>query len=160
MKTITSEGIELDLISDEPKIDENDVKMFAAKAGAIFGIDYFEKDSAANMKIKVLFEMLIEDGWTKKTFQKRCVKFFREERFSTWTPAHFLAQSRAKLYPYSWYLDEIHKNRSARFEVYKINGVFLYKFQDGVDIGIKNAVKSSTEPIKLLKLVLKSGNIK
>ncbi len=68
-----------------------------------FGVSYSPE------KIKILFVMLIESGWTQERFQ-RTLKWFLKTKFNqAWTISDWFGYD-VKVYPYSWYLRQVHEN--------------------------------------------------
>ena len=90
-----------------------------------YGTDY------APEKFKLLFGMIKEDKWSHERFIKTVKHFLKHQRFSAWTIADFYG-FQIKLYPYSWYSEQISKGIPAcGLEGYKVNGKVMWKLKDG-----------------------------
>ncbi len=92
-----------------------------------FGVQYPKE------KFSLLWELILEEGWSKKRLNQTVKYFLKNKKYATWTIADWFDYS-VKLYPYSWYLDQIHQFGSSAnsiIERYRIQGKVLYRYFDG-----------------------------
>ena len=92
-----------------------------------FGVKYTKE------KFSLLWELILEEGWTKERLNQTVKYFLKNKKFATWTIADWFDYT-IKLYPYSWYLDQIHQFGSSAnktIERYRIQGKVLYRYYDG-----------------------------
>jgi hypothetical protein len=85
-----------------------------------FGNDYPEA------KFTMLWEMIVEEGWTKERLQSTLKWFLKNKKFPSWTIADWFDYDQ-KLYPYSWYQQKISEGaKDSDMQGYKINGSVLW----------------------------------
>ena len=85
-----------------------------------FGIDY------PSEKFTMLWEMIIEDKWTKERLQSTLKWFLKNKKFPSWTIADWFDYD-VKLYPHSWYRKNITEGvKDSDMQGYKINGQTLW----------------------------------
>ena len=92
-----------------------------------YGVDYSKE------KFTMLWEMIVEEGWTNERLKATVKWFLKNKKYATWTIADWFEYS-VKLYPYSWYLDQIQQfggSVNQQIEKYKVNGIVLYRYNDG-----------------------------
>lgn len=96
-----------------------------------FGTEY------SNEKWLMVVEMIRDEAWTEERFQRTFKWFLKNRFFPAWTIADWFAFG-VKLYPYSWYLEQINKNGASvtkQIECYRVaEGVLGYKYADGQDL--------------------------
>jgi hypothetical protein len=95
-----------------------------------YGVDY------APEKVALLFEMIREEGWSEERFKKTFKWFLKNKKFSDWKIADWFEHG-VKVYPHSWYLDQVHKfgrEVNKQIETYKVNGVVVYRYADGEEL--------------------------
>ncbi|MHB8335807.1 MAG: hypothetical protein ACYDEE_00120 [Ignavibacteriaceae bacterium] len=92
-----------------------------------FGVIYPQE------KFSLLWELILEEGWSKERFNLTVKHFLKHKKYASWNIADWFDYS-VKLYPYSWYLDQIHQFGAAAnktIERYRIQGKVLYRNYDG-----------------------------
>ncbi len=92
-----------------------------------FGVNYPKE------KFSLLWDLILEEGWTKERLNQTVKYFLKNKKFATWTIADWFDYT-LKLYPYSWYLDQIHQFGAAAnktIERYRIQDKVLYRYYDG-----------------------------
>lgn len=86
-------------------------------------------------KFSMLWQMLVEEGWTKHRLETTIKWLLKNKKYATWTVADFFEYD-VKVFPYSWYLEELHKlggtEASQQFEAWKLpDGSVVWKYKDG-----------------------------
>ncbi|MHB1688240.1 MAG: hypothetical protein ACYCVH_12815 [Ignavibacteriaceae bacterium] len=84
-------------------------------------------------KFTTLWELILEEGWSKERLNQTVKYFLKNKKYATWTIADWFDYT-IKLYPYSWYLNQIHQFGNAAnsaIERYRIQGTVLYRYYDG-----------------------------
>jgi len=118
----------LDLIGK--KITPEDFAQAREMLQTNFGIEFL------NEKFEMLFELILEEGWTHERFRETLKWFLKNHKYPNWTIADWFNYS-VKLYPYSWYLKQPDKSQ---LEAYKVklpktnSTVVLWKNKDGVEL--------------------------
>ncbi len=95
-----------------------------------FGIEFL------NEKFEMLFELILEEGWTHERFRETLKWFLKNHKYPNWTIADWFNYS-VKLYPYSWYLKQPDKSQLEAYQVKlpKTNStVVLWKNIDGYEL--------------------------
>lgn len=121
----TGEINALDLIGN--KVSTEDLLKAEELIRLNFGVDYPKE------KFQVLWEMILEDGWTDYRLRETVKWFLKTKKFPTWTIADWFDYG-VKLYPYSKYVEEVSKHGSVinkQIEWYRVNGQVLWKWKDG-----------------------------
>lgn len=95
------------LVADEAPMDANDLDAMLKQLSATFSHDHFEEKSLHGKRAIMTFQKAHADGWTKPEFRRRLDTFLRTQKFLTWTVADFFECSRAHVYPYSWYCQQV-----------------------------------------------------
>lgn len=126
--SVTENGVNaLDLIPSEPLT----AKAFAdarAVLQANYGTEYSDE------KMALLFDLLRDDEWSNERFMRTLKWFMKSKPFPSWTVADWFAYS-VKVFPYSWYVEQCTKGRSAEIEAYVLHDkTVVYKFRDGVTL--------------------------
>jgi hypothetical protein len=123
-----------DIIPSEPmKVETFDrARVFLQQN---YGLDYPKE------KFAMLFDLIREEGWTEARFQDTFKWFIKTKYNQAWTVSDWF-QYGVKLYPIEWMKAEISKmgnppNAWKKFDRYKIGGVFVCKFKDGVELPIE-----------------------
>ncbi|MCB0753225.1 MAG: hypothetical protein KDC52_17265, partial [Ignavibacteriae bacterium] len=129
---VPSTGINaLDLIGD--KVTPEDFAKAREMLQTNYGIEFL------NEKFEMLFELILEDGWTKERFHETLKWFLKNHKYPNWTIADWFSFS-VKLYPYSWYLKQPDKSQ---LEAYVVKlpktsaTVILWKNIDGYELPLK-----------------------
>jgi hypothetical protein len=124
---IPRDGINaLDLVG--PKASGDDFADAKAMIEINYGVDVPPE------KIKMLFTLMKEDGWSRERLQKTTKWFLKNKKWPTWTIADWF-EFGVKLFPYSWYQEQISKGTKAEdMEGYKVNGKVLWKLKDGQEL--------------------------
>lgn len=92
-----------------------------------FGMDY------PAQKFSMLWDMIIEEGWTKERLKSVLKWFLKNKKFPSWTIADWFDYD-VKLYPYSWYQQKISEGaKDSDMQGYKINDKVLWCLK-GVDL--------------------------
>jgi hypothetical protein len=127
-RNVTANGINfLDLIDSQP-VDSVDFAKAKQFLKSNYGVQYDEP------KFVLLFDIIKEEKWSSARFQKTLIWFLKNKKYPSWTVADWFEYGE-KLYPYSWYLEQINNGTSAdNLEGYRINGVVLWKLKDGQDL--------------------------
>ena len=92
-----------------------------------FGVIYPQE------KFSLLWELILEEGWSKERFNLTVKHFLKHKKYASWNIADWFDYS-IKLFPYSWYLDQIHQfgaSANKTIERYRIQGKVLYRYYDG-----------------------------
>lgn len=113
------------MLGDNP----NDILEFTEKLTTNYGIDFTDIKTTNYHKAKDIYQRCVELKWSKYEFNKRLNEFLDTNKWFNFTRADFINLERQKLYPRSWYLEEVAKNPSAKFEAYYINGDIMYRFK-------------------------------
>ncbi len=93
-----------------------------------YGIDYPIE------KFTILWEMIMEEKWTKQRLMATVKWFLKTKRYPNWTIADWF-DYQVKLYPHSWYIKQINEGvKSSEIECYKINGKAYFKLIDGITL--------------------------
>jgi len=98
-------------------------------------------------KMNMLFAMIKQENWTSARLQATARWFLMNKKFPNWTVSDWF-DYQVKLYPYSWYMTEIHKNREADkdMEMYKINGKIMFRYRDGTDLPFEKVEEANKQP--------------
>ena len=120
-----AEIIGLPMLGSNP----NDLLEFVSKLSVNYGIDFLNHDSADYRRAEEIFSRCVELRWSKFEFDKRLNEFLDTNRWFNFTRADFLNIERQKLYPHSWYLEQVSKNPSAKFEAYYVGTDIMYRFK-------------------------------
>lgn len=102
---------------------------FLTKLTTNYGIDFLNQDNADYQRAKDIFARCTELNWSLFEFNKRLNEFLDTNKWFNFTRADFINIQREQLYPHSWYIEEVTKNPSAKFEAYYVNGDIMYRFK-------------------------------
>lgn len=99
-------------------------------------------------KFLLLRTQIERSGWSKAHLVDALDWWLQNNRYPTWQVADFFAAPSPKLYPRSWYNEEVHKDprgAAKRIESYRVAGVFLYRYADGSQLPFEltSAAKNS-----------------
>jgi hypothetical protein len=101
-----------------------------------YGVDYPKE------KFSMLWEMIKEEGWTDIRLKETLKWFLKRKKFPNWTVADWFEYG-TKLFNNAEYLkqlNEIGKSLNEQIEWYIINGVYLWKYKDGIELPFEKAV--------------------
>ena len=94
-------------------------------------------------KMNMLFSIIKEEGWTSARLQATAKWFLKNKKYPNWTVSDWF-DYKVKLYPYSWYLEQVHTRgqiANKEIETYKIEGQIFYKYKDGTDLPFERVTK-------------------
>ncbi len=131
------------------RLDAMDFTNLIIKFSVNFGLDFSPKeDNQYFLKVKDIFERCKALGWSKEEFSQRLEWFLDNHQWKDFTRAHFISKyERPKLYPYTWYLEQINKNPDSAKDIESwevpINGqnIIMYRYADGTNIPGLNRAK-------------------
>ena len=106
-----------------------DLPKFLAKLSINCGVNFEDVYSADYQKAKDIYTRCVELRWSQYEFEKRLNEFLDTNKWINFTRADFLGLERQKLYPHSWYLEQVSKNPSAKFEAYYVGTDIMYRFK-------------------------------
>lgn len=129
LKTLSVAGTNaLNLIGE--KIVPTDILKAEEMLKMNFGIEYSQE------KFTMLWEMIREEGWTRERLIQTVKHFLKTKKFPNWTIADWFDYN-VKLHPYSWYILQVHEygpNVNEQMEMFRVNGIVLYRYKDGTDL--------------------------
>ena len=120
-----AEIIGLEMLGSNP----NDLPNFLAKLSTNYGINFLDQETIDYRRAEEIFSRCVELRWSKYEFDKRLNEFLDTNKWFNFTRADFLNMERSKLYPHSWYLEQVAKNPSAKFEAYYVGTDIMYRFK-------------------------------
>jgi hypothetical protein len=127
---VTSDGFVvvdgLDIV-DSPLVDVADILNARVLLESNFGVEY------SNEKFNNLFQILIDDGWSRYRFLRTLAWFRKKQKYPAWTEADWYSYS-IPVHTYGWCLQMVNKGHDWKTEIesYKLpNGTRVYKFIDG-----------------------------
>lgn len=125
----------MDLVDSKPVSPETFVKATAYIQQA-FGVEYPAE------KFSILFDMILDEGWTEARF-KDTVKWFLKNKYNqAWSPSDWF-QYGAKLYPWRHYREYCHEKNireidfQKTLQCYEVDGMLLWRENDGIDLPLK-----------------------
>jgi len=128
---VTQNGVNaLDLI-DSPPVSVDTFKKARAILEASFGKEY------SDAKMAVFFDLIRDEAWSEVKFNRTLKWFLKNVPFPEWSIANWF-QYAVKLYPYSWYLEQVVKNGASvnkQIETYRLpDGVIGFRYADGQEL--------------------------
>lgn len=106
-------------------INELDFIWLTETLTASFGIKYNDATSANYMKVKILFEILTDEGYSKDELRAATKFFIKNCFYPTWTPAEFLKYSRPYLYSKAKCMEMTNGTKNG-FKPVDFNGTIYY----------------------------------
>jgi hypothetical protein len=107
------------------------------KAEALIKMNYGAEYPAE--KFLMLWEMILEEKWTAERLTNTVKWFLKNKKFPNWTIADWFDYD-VKLYNYAWYLEQVNKfgkQVNDQIERYKVDGVVLHKYKDGIELPLE-----------------------
>lgn len=117
----------LDLIGE--KITKIDIVKAEEMLKLNFGVSYSKE------KFALLWEMILEDGWTDYRLKETLKYFLKTKKYPNWTISDWFDYS-CDVYNYAEYLVKLNENRqlNEQIEWYLINGVRVWKYKNGFSL--------------------------
>jgi hypothetical protein len=126
---IRETGTDLATLIDEPLLSDRVFAEGMVRVGQNFGINSAGRDPETGRwtndaeKARLLQAQLRTLGWTDGDFLTALQDFLLRCEFRTWTIAEFLKSARPKVYPYSWYLEQVREGKDDQVGRYRAPGI-------------------------------------
>ncbi|MGE5681691.1 MAG: hypothetical protein ACM34K_12510, partial [Bacillota bacterium] len=127
LERLSKEGVNaLDLIGEPANSDDFN------KA-----IDFIEMNFGVpvnDAKVLMIFDLIKEENWSKERLNQTIKHFLKTKKFKDWVIADLFDYG-VKLFPYSWYQEQIGKGvKHEEMESYIVNNQVLWKMKDGKEL--------------------------
>jgi hypothetical protein len=110
------------------------------------------KTAYTNSFMELLANLMVKDKWNVQRLQDTLEWFIKTNPYPNFGAANWFNYN-VKLYPYSWYLEQLNKGvRNEDIDRYKINGELMFRMKDGTTLPFEKAEYKTPPTTRFVEL--------